>query len=120
MSHQLEYQLSQTHDIFLMDAFCSCGRFTGGELQHLNAVRMLYLKVMTLSDITSADGKTINVQLRLDHKHINILRCYDHASLHQPSSNSAFGPRRYGGFFQEIPPTLSNLICMPGDYLHPF
>jgi hypothetical protein len=62
--HNLQLQIAGTwnfkaireNDAFLMDVFRVSGRFSPAEMKNLNAVR-LHLKVATVSDITTADGK---------------------------------------------------------------
>jgi hypothetical protein len=49
--------LTREHDIFLMELF-QLHNFSSTQLRHLNHCR-LFLQVLTLSDITSADGKHI-------------------------------------------------------------
>jgi hypothetical protein len=66
-SYQLQLQMPglwnfpqpQKDDAFLMDVFLRSGTFSSKDLVNLNAVR-LYLQVATLSDISSAHGRSID------------------------------------------------------------
>ena len=53
------FNIARNNDKFLMDIFRRSGSFSATDLKHLNAVR-LYLRVATLSDITTADGTSID------------------------------------------------------------
>jgi hypothetical protein len=53
------FRESRVNDVFLMDTFRKSSMFSNTELYNLNLVR-IFLNVATLSDITSADGNSID------------------------------------------------------------
>ena len=57
-SKNWNFRLARVNDQMIMDSFRHCNRFTPTDLLNVNAVR-LFLQVSTLSDISSADGKTL-------------------------------------------------------------
>ena len=59
IQHLWNFTLPRQKDLFIMDQFRCSGGFSVAELVNLNAVR-IYLQVATLSDIATADGKSID------------------------------------------------------------
>ncbi|KAI2507027.1 hypothetical protein MHU86_7412 [Fragilaria crotonensis] len=74
-------KLQRLHDFCIMEAIQTSGRFTPTEVCRLNYCR-LYLKAMTVSDLSSIDGRVLD-KSKLSGHH-SLLRSYKHGtSIHQ-------------------------------------
>ena len=76
-------KLQRLHDFCIMDAIHESGKFTPAEIRKLNYCR-LYLKAMTVSDLTSIDGRSLdNSKLSGNH---SLLSSFTHGTvIHQES-----------------------------------
>ena len=63
-SHTTLPEVQCENDEFIMDALCLHGQCSTLDLQHLNAC-LMFLQVSRLSDMASADGKTIQPDILL-------------------------------------------------------